>query len=184
MLKGKINKVLRTELTSNSPPSGQRNCLISNDGLIGIEVQGHLERAQDGNYQLLTFDMNNERFKHHELRLHHSVKNSLNNGYNLIWRDQIYHPVFRDEGGNGFQIKVIMIQKLLLDIWDYPSENTCGLGTESSSLLRGETSLSSIHTTVEAETPVRERRIWGDDDYLVLLAKDGLLVWQFDLNNR
>ncbi|RKF63380.1 putative f-box domain-containing protein [Erysiphe neolycopersici] len=164
-------------------PYKYRSTLISNDNLIGMEA---LESASDLLYKYVTFDMNKRQFHCMEVHLHPEVRIRFSRRNHLIWRDQIFIPVFTE----GFvSIQVITISKSCNEVWNEPSKNqyaSCSISGPSlkhSSILLIETRSQSTCKAIENTSLPRLTygiEIWGDDSFIVSYDRKSLKIWQFN----
>ncbi|TQS35308.1 hypothetical protein Golomagni_04277 [Golovinomyces magnicellulatus] len=162
-------------------PLKHQSSLISNDGKIGIEIRDLTGKITYDNFELLTYDMISMQFEVLSVRLHPSINYNLQMSQNLIWQDQIFHPILDSKNNQTDSLQVITISKSLTDVWNGPSKRFENPSSNHipSTILSSETRANSAHTKMEAQNRSYEKRIWGDDNFVVLLSGAELIVWGF-----
>ncbi|KAI1002018.1 hypothetical protein K3495_g6184 [Podosphaera aphanis] len=179
----KLVQTQHVDISTLTLPHKHRSSLISSEGVIGIEVHGHpeCERADgDNTFQILTYDMRFGHFERQNVQLHPTVKKNLKMCNYLIWRDQIYQPVAFKSSDLTDTIEIITISKSLIDIWNPDKKSP-----ENFSLLRGETrSGSTSEMTDWNDKPLKQRRIWGDDNFVILFTGAEFVIWKFGRHTR
>lgn len=170
-----------------SRPQKHQSTLISNEGLIGIEIWENFHSAYEPKkLRFLTFDMNRKQFELVEINVHQGIKANLLRCDNLVWRDQIYHPVLDEESNLTDSLEVITISKSLIETWDEFKNKTsgCRFRPEASGIQSGENRPYCCSLAVKPRGFLNQRRIWGDDDLIVLFDGHRILSWQFTSSPR
>ncbi|KAI6248396.1 hypothetical protein HI914_03673 [Erysiphe necator] len=166
-------------LYTSTKPLEYRSTLISNGNLIGIEI---LDSTSKNFYEHFTYDMNKKQFNCQEVALHPMIRNALHRRNHIIWRDQIFLPIFIGEVAS---VQAITISKSLIEIWNEPpnSNYKSSLSLVQSSALLGENRSNSTCVTLDAEFFLRYSngiQIWADDSFIIIYDKRKIQVWQFN----
>lgn len=166
-------------LYTSTKPLEYRSTLISSGNLIGIEI---LDSTSKNFYEHFTYDMNKKQFNCQEVALHPMIRNALHRRNHIIWRDQIFLPIFIGEVAS---VQAITISKSLIEIWNEPpnSNYKSSLSLVQSSALLGENRSNSTCVTLDAEFFLRYSngiQIWADDSFIIIYDKRKIQVWQFN----
>ncbi|RKF73915.1 putative f-box domain-containing protein [Golovinomyces cichoracearum] len=162
-------------------PLKHQSSLISNDGKIGIEIRGITGKITYGNFELLTYDMISMEFEVLSVRLDPSIDFNLQISNYFIWQDQILYPILDNKNNLTDSLQVITISKSLTDVWNGLSkkfENSI-CNHLPSSILSSETRADSGHTKMETQNRLYEKRVWADDNFVILFSGAELIVWGF-----
>ncbi|RKF54923.1 putative f-box domain-containing protein [Golovinomyces cichoracearum] len=155
--------------------------LISNDGKIGIEIRGISGKITNEYFELLTYDMISMEFEVLTVSLDPSINHNLQISHYFIWQDQILYPILDNKNNLTDSLQVITISKSSIDVWNGLSKNFEDPISNHlrSSILSSETRANSGHTKMETQNRLYEKRVWADDNFVILFSGAELIVWGF-----